>query len=164
MHALRAGQAVVQFCRDSRDDCHYAIKFFLDQDAFLTEASLFAACFPALRCTLSPEVHARADATIEAADSNTSISNVPLSEFAARFLPQVDMVCDSATANLVDPRGRTLPPCIIMEKGESLQDWSNRAEPDLFTALAVRCCVLRAMRCPSVAVASAASLLMLLLL
>ena len=25
-----------------------------------------------------------------------------------------------------------------MEKGESLQDWSERAEPDLFTSLAVR--------------------------
>ena len=53
---------------------------------------------------------------------------------AAKFLPQVEAVCDDA----VDPRGRPLPPCIVMEKGESLQDWSNRAEPDLFTSLAVR--------------------------
>ena len=53
---------------------------------------------------------------------------------AAKFLPQVEAVCDDA----VDPRGRALPPCIVMEKGESLQDWSNRAEPDLFASLAVR--------------------------
>eukprot|EP00892_Ulva_mutabilis_P000976 jgi/Ulvmu1/1087/UM106_0003.1 len=33
--------------------------------------------------------------------------------------------------------GKPLPPCIVMEKGESLQDWSERAEPDLFTSLAV---------------------------
>ena len=132
-----AGQAVVQFCRGI-DDRHYAIKFFLDHDAFLTEASLFAACFPYLRSTVSPLVGARADATIEAADSDTSISNVPLSQFAARFLPQVEALCDSTAKDLVDPRGRAMPPCIIMEKGESLQDWSNRAEPDLFTALAVR--------------------------
>ena len=53
---------------------------------------------------------------------------------AARFLPQVEAVCDDA----VDPRGRPLPPCIVMEKGESLQEWSNRAEPDVFASLAVR--------------------------
>eukprot|EP00892_Ulva_mutabilis_P004148 jgi/Ulvmu1/2104/UM125_0008.1 len=133
----RGGQAVVQFCRGADDDCEYAIKFFLDHDAFVTEASLFAACFPSLRSHVSLEVAARADATIEAADSDTSISNVPLSEFAARFLPQIEAVCDSTVKSLVDPRGRPMPPCIIMEKGESLQDWSNRAEPDLFTALAV---------------------------
>ena len=52
---------------------------------------------------------------------------------AAKFLPQVEAVCDDA----VDPRGQPLPPCIVMEKGESLQDWSNRAEPDLFASLAV---------------------------
>ena len=55
-------------------------------------------------------------------------------DVAAQFLPQVEAVC----ADAVDPRGRPLPPCIIMEKGESLQDWSNRAEPDRFASLAVR--------------------------
>ena len=55
-------------------------------------------------------------------------------EACARFLPQVETMCDHA----VDRRGRPWPPCIVMEKGESLQDWSNRAEPDLFTSLAVR--------------------------
>ena len=60
--------------------------------------------------------------------------NAETAEVWARFLPQVETICDHA----VDPWGRTLPPCIVMEKGESLQDWSNRAEPDLFTSLAVR--------------------------
>ena len=53
----------------------------------------------------------------------------------AKFLPQVEVVCQDAE----DPRGWPLPPCIVMEKGESLQDWSNRAEPDLFASLAVCC-------------------------
>ena len=76
----------------------------------------------------------------------TSASAIPLhspaslavqggaAEACARFLPQVETICHQA----VDPRGRPLPPCIVMEKGESLQDWSNRADPDLFTSLGVR--------------------------
>ena len=60
--------------------------------------------------------------------------NSETAQVCARFLPKVETMCDHA----VDPRGRPLPPCIVMEKGESLQDWSNRAEPDLFTSLAVR--------------------------
>ena len=55
-----------------------------------------------------------------------------------RFLPHVEAVCDSAEAGLVDPRGRSLPPCIVMERGESLQEWCDRAEPDRFTTFAVR--------------------------
>ena len=39
---------------------------------------------------------------------------------------------------LVDPSGNILPPIIIMEKGESLNEWSARAEPDLFMSIAVR--------------------------
>ena len=56
----------------------------------------------------------------------------------ARFLPHVEAVCDSAATGGVDPNNAPLPPCIVMERGESLQDWSNRAEPDRFTSLSVR--------------------------
>ena len=45
---------------------------------------------------------------------------------------------DGGGGDLVDPRGNALPPCIVMERGESLQEWSDRAEPDLFTSLSVR--------------------------
>jgi hypothetical protein len=51
---------------------------------------------------------------------------------------QVEALRDGVTGDLVDPKGRALPPCIVMERGESLQEWANRAEPDLFTSLAVR--------------------------
>ena len=112
----------------------YAIKFFLEWDGFLTEAALYAAAFPYLRSELSPDILARADAETSAHGGEA----VPMSEIVARFLPQVEAVCGGAAGGLEDPRGRPLPPCIVMEKGESLHDWSDRAEPDLFMAVAVR--------------------------
>jgi hypothetical protein len=51
---------------------------------------------------------------------------------------QVEALRDGVTGELVDPKGRALPPCVVMERGESLQEWANRAEPDLFASLAVR--------------------------
>jgi hypothetical protein len=50
---------------------------------------------------------------------------------------QVEALRDGVEGELVDPSGKALPPCIVMERGESLQDWANRAEPDLFMSLAV---------------------------
>ena len=261
-----AGQAVVQFAVDPRDGREFAVKFFLQEEAFRAEAALYTACFPSVRTSLSPALlHARSrydsfslhpgygaqpqlssaqpitpqqqrngtlsdipnelhvgtsiaasrsqyeslsvacdasvrvdvgaghgtDAALDSAGSETgklmqdhgdgpaavsgrlheravgggssgpsgsstvfqsALSTVPVEaaavesiqrsadafqrmpQAAAKFLPQVETVCDDA----VDPRGRPLPPCIVMEKGESLQDWSNRAEPDLFTSVAVR--------------------------
>ena len=140
---MHAGQAVVQFAEGVSDRCEYAIKFFLDYDAFLTEAALYAACFPYIRSEVSDDVLARADAAACIAESDNAA--VPLSQVAARFVPQVEAVCDGSAGGLEDPRGRWLPPCIVMEKGESLHDWSDRAEPDLFTSLAV--CALDPARC-----------------
>jgi hypothetical protein len=54
---------------------------------------------------------------------------------------QVEALRDGVKGELVDPRGNALPPCIVMERGESLQEWCNRAEPDLFASLAVRPCI-----------------------
>eukprot|EP00892_Ulva_mutabilis_P004443 jgi/Ulvmu1/2370/UM130_0001.1 len=131
----RGGQAVVQFAEGATDHCQYAIKFFLCYEAFLVEAALYAACFPHVRAEVSDEVLARADATAGLTSSGDAA--IPMSDIVARFLPQVDAVCDGSAGGLEDPRRRPLPPCIIMEKGESLHDWSNRAVPDLFTSLAV---------------------------
>eukprot|EP00892_Ulva_mutabilis_P006551 jgi/Ulvmu1/4268/UM194_0008.1 len=131
----RGGQAIVQFAEGAADHCDYAIKFFLDYESFLTEAALYAACFPHVRAEVSDDVLARADAA--AGIGGNGGAEVPMSEVAARFLPQVDAVCDGSAGGLEDPRGRWLPPCIVMEKGESLHDWSDRAQPDLFTSLAV---------------------------
>jgi hypothetical protein len=49
----------------------------------------------------------------------------------------VDALRDGVKGELVDPSGKALPPCIVMERGESLQDWANRAEPDMFASVAV---------------------------
>jgi hypothetical protein len=38
----------------------------------------------------------------------------------------------------VDPSGQPLPPCVVMERGESLDIWSARAEPDRAQAFTVR--------------------------
>eukprot|EP00892_Ulva_mutabilis_P008124 jgi/Ulvmu1/5684/UM024_0031.1 len=69
---------------------------------------------------------------VEAAQAGAAIPAA-----AARFLPRVEAMCEAGAAELVDPRGRPLPPCIVMEKGESLHDWSERAEPDLFASVGV---------------------------
>ena len=135
----RSGQGVVQFVQDSRDRCDYAVKFFLHRDAFLNEAALYASCFACVRSAASPDVRARADASSCAGDPSNSGGT--MSTAVARFLPQVEAVCDSATAGscVRDAQGWPLPPCVVMEKGESLHDLCDRAEPELFTALAVRC-------------------------
>ena len=134
-----AGQAVVQFAEDPIDQCEYAIKFFLDQEAFLTEAALYASCSRAMAATLAPSAIAGlALITRSAGSGECASSGASLPVTAARFLPQVEAVHDGANGGVCDPRGRALPPCIVMEKGESLHDWSDRAEPDLFMSLAVQ--------------------------
>jgi ABC-type Zn uptake system ZnuABC Zn-binding protein ZnuA len=60
-------------------------------------------------------------------------------ETISSFLPRVEAMHDGTDASVADPKGRPLCPCIVMEKGESLNEWSARAEPDLFMSIAVRC-------------------------
>eukprot|EP00892_Ulva_mutabilis_P004168 jgi/Ulvmu1/2122/UM127_0007.1 len=146
------GQALIQFAEGGADGWPYAIKFFLEAAAFDAETALYAACSatPLLGhrtrsaggAGLSSAQSLPAGADCGAADSDDVAVSVPVDTVSAqraqhgRFLPQVEVVCDGG-AELVDSRGRPLPPCIVMEKGESLQDWSERASPDMFTALAV---------------------------
>lgn len=54
------------------------------------------------------------------------------------MLPRLEGMYDSRGSPLNDPRGHALPPCIIMERGESLLEWFQRRKPDLRTALPVR--------------------------
>ena len=58
----RAGQGVVQFAQDVDTMCEYAIKFFLDNESFITEANLYAACFPDAHAKVPNDVKARAGA------------------------------------------------------------------------------------------------------
>ena len=133
---MLVGQAVVQFVLDRQHRSEYAVKFFLDREAFLTEAALYAACFPALHTTTSPAIAARAYTAREYLSGGMTGAGTMAA--ARRFLPQVEAVFDKLASGLEDPQGHLLPPCIVMERGELLQDWSDRAEPDLFTCLAVR--------------------------
>lgn len=54
------------------------------------------------------------------------------------MMPRLEGMYDNRDAALQDPRGHALPPCVIMERGESLQQWFKRRKPDLRTALPVR--------------------------
>lgn len=54
------------------------------------------------------------------------------------FLPQAKAIVDNAEGEFRDPHGHQMPPCIIMEKGESLDMWCRRAEPDRPLVYAVR--------------------------
>ena len=125
----------MQFAKDV-GGCKYAIKFLFDRASYITEAALYAAASPHLRSNGSPELTARVH-VYSAKLTGVACEAVPMAEAVGRFLPQVEALCDGSMRAL-DPRGRPLPPCIVMEKGESLQDWSDRAEPDVFTILAVR--------------------------
>lgn len=50
------------------------------------------------------------------------------------LLPTLHGLYDEHT----DLQGHALPPCMVMEKCESLQRWSARAQPDLFMSVCVR--------------------------
>jgi hypothetical protein len=54
------------------------------------------------------------------------------------FLPIPQGIHDNENGEFVDARGIKLPPFIIMEKGESLDDWSKRKRPNVFAATPVR--------------------------
>ena len=47
---------------------------------------------------------------------------------------------DNADGKFVDGNGRPMPPCIVMEKGESLDMWvqRNKRAMDVFTCMQVR--------------------------
>jgi hypothetical protein len=43
-----------------------------------------------------------------------------------RFLPEVHRIVNCPAEGFTDARGVPLPPCIVMEKGESLDHWAAR--------------------------------------
>jgi hypothetical protein len=54
------------------------------------------------------------------------------------LLPRLEACIDNEDDVLVDPSGQRLPPCIIMERGESLDEWCHRHQPDMSAAVVVR--------------------------
>eukprot|EP00892_Ulva_mutabilis_P012074 jgi/Ulvmu1/9239/UM005_0339.1 len=55
------------------------------------------------------------------------------------LMPRVHDIYDpeETPERLLDRSGQSLPPCIAMERGESLTHWSRRAKPDIFQAIGV---------------------------
>jgi hypothetical protein len=54
------------------------------------------------------------------------------------LLPNAETLCMNEEGEETDAHGVPLPPFLIMEKGEALDEWSQRAKPDQFMAVAVR--------------------------
>jgi hypothetical protein len=59
-----------------------------------------------------------------------------------QFLPRLQGIVDHSDEEFMikDAFGRILPPCIVMERGESLNLWvqRNKREMDLFTCMQVQ--------------------------
>lgn len=61
-------------------------------------------------------------------------NNSPL----GKLLPRVEgMYANREKPVFVDPAGHKLPPCIVMERGESLDEWSCRRKPEMWAAMPV---------------------------
>lgn len=55
-----------------------------------------------------------------------------------KLLPRHYGIYDNEDGILTDPMGYKLPPCIVMERGESLDEWSKRRKPDVWAAMPVQ--------------------------
>ena len=110
MPCVFAGQSVVQMAQCARTQSEYAMKFFVNQEDFEDERSMYL----------------RSDGTISehlAADLK---------------LPRHHIILDNQEQRLKDRDRNVLPPCIVIERGESLDLWSQRARPCPLIAFAVR--------------------------
>ena len=51
------------------------------------------------------------------------------------FMPTVVQFVDNDDGSFLDPRGLPMPPCFVMEKGESLSERTMRCSSDIFTII-----------------------------
>eukprot|EP00892_Ulva_mutabilis_P008345 jgi/Ulvmu1/5883/UM026_0003.1 len=138
-----------EFASSQFDPSQYAIKFYLNRDEFEAEAALLATTAPApptpparpeslasvdsVASTMSVVPGTRQEsATLAAAPSHTGTARRRLP-----FLPDVRGAYGNTAEGVCDPRGRPLPPCIVMQRGESLQDWLGRCTPGWHSACTV---------------------------
>lgn len=54
------------------------------------------------------------------------------------FLPRMRLLLDNLNGSFRDPHGHKMPPCIIMEKGESVDLWRGRVKPSTQEVIVVR--------------------------
>lgn len=140
-----AGSTLVQYATDSGEGFPYVIRFFLDRRAFRTEVNFLTACGALYAADARPvAVAVPGSPGMRGADRGES-PPLPQRPASADFLPQVEAVCQEGAEGLVGVRGRPLPPCVVMERGESLQAFVARDGVDRSTAILVRrdCCQAR---------------------
>jgi hypothetical protein len=56
------------------------------------------------------------------------------------FMPNVAEFVDNEDGRFCDPHGNQMPPCIVMEKGETLTDRTRLCGHDVFTIVQVSSC------------------------
>jgi hypothetical protein len=54
------------------------------------------------------------------------------------MMPAVQLIEANANSSIRSPSGWPFPPCIVIERGESLDKWAERIRPDFPTILQVR--------------------------
>lgn len=59
-----------------------------------------------------------------------------------RMMPAVKDIVPNTDGAICNAAGYVFPPCIVVEKGESLDEWALRIEPDFPTILTVLCHIL----------------------
>ena len=154
-----AGQAVVQMVRSTRNGQEYAIKFFVSRAAFNVERGMYVAGNAQQGSPLAqflPQVGLctcrrlpRLRQLFRCRQSHTPLRNRALLQVSAPkcsgsrsadgcFTVQVLAIEANEDGVHVDGGGKPLPPCIEMERGESLDIWAMRAQPDRPLAFAVR--------------------------
>ena len=65
-----------------------------------------------------------------------------LREDLRRMMPAVKDIVSNSDGSICDMAGRTFPPAIVIERGEPLDEWALRIEPDFPTILTVLCHIL----------------------
>ena len=128
----------MQFASTPADNRVWAIKFFLSPTAFENESVLYAAHYPELRSQLPVAAAERAAALKRAVQSAGPLRSAGAS---AKFLPRVELSV-GLHGGLMDPKGMPLPPCVVMEKGESLLEWWAHIEQSPHAAQRVRLSIL----------------------
>ena len=131
----------MQFARPVHGGGEVAIKFYLEEEAFATEEALFRegrlrGVMPAVTLiSANADVRAapRASARCGPAWSGRLVSSrsaVSLCDTRAREARRVQR--EQAARN-----GLLYPPCIVAERGEALDDWARRHQPDFPTVLQI---------------------------
>ena len=133
--------------RGRHDGVEYAIKFYVSRSAFKAEMGLYSQRTSRNATGLAqflPQVFQYLSLVGRVAHLFLYLLHGGM--FTARSnsvdqrnaVPQVRNVESNADKGIKDPQGNPLPPCIVMERGESLDIWSERAQADRSQAFMVR--------------------------